>query len=34
MFIVLCGNANGSAKINIAFKYIIFDKGMILEVNF
>ena len=31
MFTVLCGDANGNAswwKINIAFKYIILDKGM------
>ena len=37
MFTVLFDNANGSAswrKINIPFKYIIFNKGMILEVNF
>ena len=37
MFTVLCYNTNGSAfwwKIDIDFKYIIFDKGMILEFNF
>ena len=37
MFTLFCDNYNGSAywcKFNIAFKYIIFDKGIILEVNF
>ena len=37
MFTVLCYNTNGSAswwKFDIGFKYIIFDKVMILEVVF
>ena len=37
MFAVMCYNSNGSAswwKIYIDFKYIIFAKGMISEINF
>ena len=37
MFTLLCYNDNGGSswlKVDIAVKYINFDKGMIWEVNF